>query len=235
MTLRWAFLTLILLAVTACAKPPHHELETAERMIGKARTLSAAHYAPTEFKAAGDAFADGQNLMRREKYGKAKDALNFALKHARRAIVVTEEALAKEAALAEREAAAEKARQAAELERIKAEAKSRHAAIEAAKAKERQAAAKPADPQPEPAPPGPATTYQVGEGETLWTIAAQSTVYDDGHLWPLLYQANRDQIKDPRQIFPGQVLMIRRDLTDKDIEEARQKARDSDVFPIPAS
>jgi hypothetical protein len=52
-------------------------------------------------------------------------------------------------------------------------------------------------------------------------------------LWPLLYQANRDQIKDPRQIFPGQTLSVRRDMTEKELEEARQKARESDIFPVP--
>jgi hypothetical protein len=51
-------------------------------------------------------------------------------------------------------------------------------------------------------------------------------------LWPLLYQANRDQIKDPRQIFPGQTLSIRRDMTEQELEEARQKARESDIFPV---
>ena len=77
------------------------------------------------------------------------------------------------------------------------------------------------------------TSYEVGEGETLWTIANQSVVYGDSLLWPLLYQANRDQIKDPRQVYPGQILNIRRDLSAQDIEDARKRALESDIFPVP--
>ena len=93
--------------------------------------------------------------------------------------------------------------------------------------------AKPAAaPAPKPKAP-PATSYTVVEGDNLWTVAAQPQVYNDGLLWPLLYQANRDQIKDPRQIFPGQVLGIRRDMGEKELDEARQRARESDIFPVP--
>lgn len=70
------------------------------------------------------------------------------------------------------------------------------------------------------------------EGETLWTIAARKDIYFDSFLWPLIYQANRDQIKDPRQIYPGQVLSIPRDTSETEKEEAREKARKSDVFPV---
>ncbi|MDH3809583.1 MAG: LysM peptidoglycan-binding domain-containing protein, partial [Desulfuromonadales bacterium] len=80
-----------------------------------------------------------------------------------------------------------------------------------------------------------ASDYTVGDGENLWTISAQPEVYGEGLLWPLLYQANRDQIKDPRQIFPGQSLSIRRDMTEADLEDARQRARESDIFPVPPS
>jgi len=78
----------------------------------------------------------------------------------------------------------------------------------------------------------PITTYTVQEGDNLWSIAAHSEVYGDPLLWPLLYQANRDQIKDPRQIYTGQSLTIQRNLSDAEREDARNKARKSDVFPI---
>ncbi|MBE0597892.1 MAG: LysM peptidoglycan-binding domain-containing protein, partial [Desulfuromonadales bacterium] len=74
--------------------------------------------------------------------------------------------------------------------------------------------------------------YQVGADETLWAISARREVYGDPLLWPLLYQANRDQIKDPRQIYPGQVLSIPRDTSSREREEAREKARRSDIFPV---
>lgn len=236
MMLRWTFLTLILLAVTACATPPKYELETTEQVIEQARTLEASRYAPTEFEAATQALGDGRILMQQGEYGKARQTLKLALEHARRSVAVTQEARVKEVArqLAEREAAAAEARQAAERQRAEAEAEARRAARKAAEAKQdRQTSEQQPPPPTEPEPTKPTLTYQVGEGETLWTIAAQPVVYDDAHLWPLLYQANRDQIKNPRQIFPGQILNIRRDLTQQEIEEARQKARESDIFPVP--
>lgn len=48
--------------------------------------------------------------------------------------------------------------------------------------------------------------HEVQAGETLWSIA-QVTIGDAG-LWPVLYRANRDQIKDPSRVYPGQRLRI---------------------------
>jgi nucleoid-associated protein YgaU len=48
--------------------------------------------------------------------------------------------------------------------------------------------------------------HVVQQGETLWHIAAQ--VSGDPHEWPELYRANRDQIKDPSLLYPGQRLRI---------------------------
>ena len=51
-----------------------------------------------------------------------------------------------------------------------------------------------------------AAIYQVEPGDTLWTIAARAI--GDATLWPALYLANRDQIKDPARVYPGQRLAI---------------------------
>jgi len=51
-----------------------------------------------------------------------------------------------------------------------------------------------------------ARIHEVRPGETLWRIA-QLTV-GDPTLWPALYLANRDQIKDPALVYPGQRLAI---------------------------
>jgi hypothetical protein len=42
--------------------------------------------------------------------------------------------------------------------------------------------------------------------DCLWRIA--HTVYRNARLWPLIYVSNRDQIKDPDLIFPGQRFTI---------------------------
>ncbi|MBW2243257.1 MAG: LysM peptidoglycan-binding domain-containing protein [Deltaproteobacteria bacterium] len=49
-------------------------------------------------------------------------------------------------------------------------------------------------------------TYTVQPGQTLWQIA--SLTVGDPTLWPALYLANRDQIKDPSRVYPGQELAI---------------------------
>lgn len=64
--------------------------------------------------------------------------------------------------------------------------------------------------------------YTVKRGETLPQIAARTEIYNDQTLWPLIYRANRDQIRDPRFISPGQVLRIPRNVSRDDISEARR-------------
>lgn len=64
--------------------------------------------------------------------------------------------------------------------------------------------------------------YTVKRGETLPQIAARTEIYNDQTLWPLIYRANRDQIRDPRFISPGQVLRIPRNVSRDDIAEARR-------------
>lgn len=76
----------------------------------------------------------------------------------------------------------------------------------------------------------PIKQYTVQGGENLYTIANQPSIYAEGMLWPLIYRANRDQIKDPRQIYPGQTLNIPRDISETDKEQARTKAKESSIF-----
>lgn len=222
-------LCMILLVAAAllggCAKPPHQELDATEYMVNRVRALQAADHAPTEFNAAVTALDDARSAIRDGKYKSAHASLKFALQHARRASVITEERKAKLAEEAARLSREEQLARQAEADKLPAETVIK---------------AEPAKPQPvkpvvarKPEAQLPATSYQVINGENLWNIAAHPQVYNDGLLWPLLYQANRDQIKDPRQIFPGQSLSIRRDMSSEEMESARQKARESDIFPIP--
>lgn len=70
-------------------------------------------------------------------------------------------------------------------------------------------------PPPAAAPPPPAggtaaaagaRTYEVRPGDSLSRIARQ--FYGDANQWPRIHEANRDQIKDPDLIHPGQKLVI---------------------------
>ena len=76
------------------------------------------------------------------------------------------------------------------------------------------------------------TSYTVTDGENLFAIAGRRKVYGDSLLWPLIYKANRDQIKDPQQIYPGQLLTIPRDISEQEMEQARTTARESTIFQM---
>jgi hypothetical protein len=52
----------------------------------------------------------------------------------------------------------------------------------------------------------PQHEVEVQRGETLATIAGRTL--GDSRLWPALYAANRDRIKDPARVYPGQRLAI---------------------------
>jgi len=80
--------------------------------------------------------------------------------------------------------------------------------------------------------PAPTKTsqYTVGAGENLYSIAAKPSIYNDGLLWPLIYKSNRDQIKDPEQIFPGQHLTINHKHSETEKNTARETAKKSGIF-----
>lgn len=64
--------------------------------------------------------------------------------------------------------------------------------------------------------------YTVRRGETLPQIAARSEIYNDASLWTLIYRANRDQIRDPKRLWPGQVLSIPRNSTRETMNTPRR-------------
>ncbi|MDH4099062.1 MAG: LysM peptidoglycan-binding domain-containing protein [Nitrospirota bacterium] len=74
------------------------------------------------------------------------------------------------------------------------------------------------------------TDYMVGKGETLWQISARKDVYGDPYLWPIIYKANRSQIKDPTQIAEGQKLTLPRNVNAKEIEEAVAEAKEKGLW-----
>ena len=66
----------------------------------------------------------------------------------------------------------------------------------------------PAAPQADPAPTPAAqpVTVTVQPGFTLWGIAQER--YGDGVLYVQVFEANKDKIKDPNLIYPGQVFSV---------------------------
>ena len=65
------------------------------------------------------------------------------------------------------------------------------------------------------------TVYTVRRGETLPQISARAEIYNDSSLWPIIFRANRDQIRDPKRLWPGQVFTIPRNFSRNEANEAR--------------
>jgi nucleoid-associated protein YgaU len=59
---------------------------------------------------------------------------------------------------------------------------------------------------------GATNTYTVGTWEKdrdcLWNISAKDNIYGDPLMWPKIWQANTDKIRNPDIIHPGQELTI---------------------------
>ncbi|HEY6099120.1 MAG TPA: LysM peptidoglycan-binding domain-containing protein [Anaeromyxobacter sp.] len=64
---------------------------------------------------------------------------------------------------------------------------------------------RPARPALAETPPAPAAV-RVRRGDTLWALAAKHL--GDPARWPRLHEANRDRIRDPDLIYPGQRLEV---------------------------
>jgi nucleoid-associated protein YgaU len=60
--------------------------------------------------------------------------------------------------------------------------------------------------------------YEVVRGDHLWGIAKKKEHYGNGFAWPNIYNANRDQIKNPDLIYPKQVFKVP-NLTEEETEK----------------
>ncbi|MCP5064561.1 MAG: LysM peptidoglycan-binding domain-containing protein [Ignavibacteriae bacterium] len=72
--------------------------------------------------------------------------------------------------------------------------------------------------------------YNVVRGDHLWGISKKSDHYGNGHAWPIIYNANRDQIKNPDLIYPDQTLTVP-NLTEE--ETAKYNKIKSNYKPAP--
>ncbi|HOV98618.1 MAG TPA: LysM peptidoglycan-binding domain-containing protein [Bacteroidota bacterium] len=80
-------------------------------------------------------------------------------------------------------------------------------------------------------------TYKVGtwakDRDCLWNIAKKPKIYNNPFLWPKIWQGNRDQIKNPDIIHPGQVLKIppKADLTKEEKAALRKYWSNKNAAP----
>jgi len=211
--LLWVLLAL----VTGCAPQVPRWREDALLIFDASRKEGADRLLPAEFRGVADHWYQGEDL-------RARDDIEGADRYYR---LVLEEGEVLEANLAaEKKRLAEEAqRNEQERLRVLAEAKARHEEElrRDAAEKERLAnlhAGHEQSPK-ERSHPLP-SQHTVRQGETLPLIASLPEIYNETALWPLLYRANRDQIRDPMHVSPGQVLRVPRNLSREEIVEARR-------------
>ncbi|NTU50136.1 MAG: LysM peptidoglycan-binding domain-containing protein [Desulfobulbaceae bacterium] len=178
---------------------------------------------PQEYRSMLETFEHGEALYHVREDDKGAD-LYYQLAFQKAEMLKSEVQLAKKKiALEKQQRLAELAVKAEEerLMRAAAEAEIRLRAQELARSAEVALAAQKktkAPPLPLPLP----TSYTVRRGETLPQISARTEIYNDSTLWPIIYRSNRDQIRDPKRLWPGQVLVIPRNFSRDEAVEARR-------------
>lgn len=213
--IRCAITILALWLLAGCAAPqPPASLTQARVALAAAGYADAPKMAVEEYETAKDALDNAETLIEKERFEEAENALTYAI------------ALAHEAEVT----AYRRALNLAEKRVRELEAQKQLILTAWREAVADTSAMLDFSGDSENAPPSQLTSYTISEGENLFSIAAKRKVYGDALLWPLIYKANRDQIKNPQQVYPGQVLTIPRNVTDEEKEQARTTARESTIF-----
>lgn len=209
--------------LTACSASSPLWRDSAAIAVEELGRQEAAKLFPQEYYNLVETFEHGEAML--HVYDNSRDADPYYLLVLQKSVVLRAELLASKermAAAAEAEKAAQIAkdralRDAAELEaRLAAQERLNKEALTRAAiaARARQNSQEPTLILP--------SLYTVRRGETLPQIAARTEIYDDASLWPIIYRANRDQIRNPRQLWPGQKLKIPRNFSRDDITEAKR-------------
>jgi nucleoid-associated protein YgaU len=221
-TCRQAVCILLLGAVlAACSAPvPTWRSKTAP-LVEELGRLEAPAMFPQEYRSLLETFEHGEALYHVRKDDKGADTYY-------RLAFQKSEMLQSEVQRAKKRLAAEKQQLVAELAAKAVEEQLLQAAAEAEIRLRAQQLARSAEPVQPPqkktkeTPQVIPTTYTVRRGETLPQISARTEIYNDSTLWPIIYRANRDQIRDPKRLWPGQVFAIPRKFGRDEAVEARR-------------
>ncbi len=232
---RLLLIVALVFLVSGCAKRPVQDLENTRNSVSAAYAAGAAQYAPGEFQLANSALQAAELQVEKGRYREAVRTLELAQRYSTEALRLTREAKQRQAAEEKKRAEEKRLREQEKLKKLQQEAERRK---QLEKKKEKKPKTKKPVVTVEKKKPTKKTKpklldkVEVRSGDDLAAIAARKDVYGDPLLWPLLYKANRDQIKDPKEIFVGQTLVIPRDKSRDEIEAARQEARDLGLFDL---
>jgi len=233
---RLLLIVVVIFLLFGCAQPPPvGELESTRNVVAHAYAAGAAQHASGEYQLANSALQAAELQIKNKEYRRASFTLDLARRYSAEALKLT---------IARKQQLAAEEKKIAEDKQLAALAKQRELERQAKLKKQQEQKKKVVIvPKPKkPAPvvvkkaspivkaPKPVNHVEVHAGENLAIIAARAEVYKDALLWPLIYKANRDQIKDPTVIFPGQILLIPRDKSRDEVEAARREARELNLF-----
>lgn len=221
---RWrAQICLLMLCVlTACSTPAPTWRARASALVDELARQNAQVLFPQEYLNLLEAFEHGEAVLHVQGDDRASDV--FYLMAMQKGALLKDEVVRRKLRIAQEE----RERIAAEAARVEEE----RLMLEAVKAEERLREQDRRDASPEAQAAAAEalresslqkiSSYTVRRGETLPQIAARTEIFNDYSLWPLIYRANRDQIRDPKQLWPGQVLKIPRHFSRDDALEAKR-------------
>jgi len=155
------------------------KIDEAKEVIARAEEMEAQKYAPEELANAKSSLLSAQNFLEEKKFNDSIKNAEDSINYAKASIAKVEEIKKKE----EEAKLAKKEELPAQKEPLK-----QKGVYKIMK------------------------TYTVRlipeRRDCLWRIAEYKFIYGDPWKWPIIYKANKDQIKDPDLIYPGQVFDI---------------------------
>lgn len=215
------YIAVLCTALAACSAPVSTWRSKVGPLVDELGRRDAPALFPQEYRNLLETFEHGEALFHVREDDKAADVY-YQMAYQKAEMLQAEIRKEKKRLAAEKQQrVAELAAKAEEeqLMRAAAEAELRLRIQEAARASELLQSSKRRSRESQPLPP---TTYTVRRGETLPQISARTEIYNDSTLWPIIYRANRDQIRDPRRLWPGQVFVIPRNFSRDEAVEARR-------------
>ena len=215
------YIVLLCTVLAACSSAVSTWRSKAGPLVDELGRQGAPALFPQEYRSLLETFEHGEALFHVREDDKAADVY-YQLALQKAALLQSEIHKEKKRLAAEKQQrVAELAVKAEEeqLMRAAAEAELRLRAQQAAKAAELAHLAQKKNKESTSSLP---TSYTVRRGETLPQISARTEIYNDSTLWPIIYRANRDQIRDPKRLWPGQVFVIPRNFSRDEAVEARR-------------
>jgi nucleoid-associated protein YgaU len=226
--IRWvkAITVLMLFLVSACSTPVPTWRAKATALVDELAHQDVTRLFPQEYNNLLETFEHGEAVLHVREDEKAADV--FYLLTLQKGTVLKGELVRRQQVMADekRQRAAEEAARAEEerlmIQAAEAEIRLREQELLKAAQQDQAVSAIKRETSSKESPAIQTTIYTVRRGETLPQIAARSEIYNDASLWPLIYRANRDQIRNPTQLWPGQNLKIPRHFSRDEALEAKR-------------